>query len=198
MHSISEIIHEKISKNEILMKFYMNMNNYKYNYSQLGSNETKISENIYVLGAINSIKMDIILYSMLTTCFGVPPSATIQEFYRIKASNEIFHAKSYRRASKRDSTVVYVKVMNGDMKFGSVKCFLKYIVEENEYYLAWLKVFRILHIDKSSHIVIADSNEKTYMDELVPVKNILTKVINVFFDQANANYLCFLPNYFET
>ena len=75
------------------MKFYMNMNKYKYNYSQLGSNETKISENIYVLGAINSIKMDIILYSMLTTYFGVPPSATIQELHRIKASNEIFHAK---------------------------------------------------------------------------------------------------------
>ena len=180
------------------MKLYMNMNKCKYKFSQLGSNETKISENIYVLGAINSIKMDIILYSMLTTYFGVPPSATIQEFYRIKASNEIFHAKSYRRASKRDSTVVYVKVLNGDMKFGSIKCFLKYIVEENEYYLAWLKVFSMLHIDKSSHIVIADSNEKTYMDELVSVKIILTKVINVFFDQVNANYLCFLLNYFET
>ena len=56
----------------------------------------------------------------------------------------------------------------------------------------------MLHIDKSSHIVIADSNEKTYMDELVSVKIILTKVINVFFDQVNANYLCFLLNYFET
>ena len=198
MHSIPEIIHEKISKNEILMKFYTNMNKYKYNSSQLGSNETKISENIYVLGVINPVKLDITLYSMLTTYFGVPPSATIQEFYRTKASKEIFHAKSYRRVSKRDSTVVYVKVMNGDMKFGSIKCFLKYIVEENEYYLAWLKVFRILHIDKNSHIVTADSNEKTYTDELVPMKNILTKVINVFFDQANANYLCFLPNYFET
>ena len=198
MHSIPEIINEKISKNEILMKFYMNMNKYKYNYSQLGSNETKISENIFVLGAINSIKMDITLYSMLTAYFGVPPSPKIQESHRIKASNEIFHAKSYRRVSKRDSTVVCAKAINGYMKFGSIKCFLKYIVEENEYYLAWLKVFSILHIDKNSHIVIADSNEKTYTDELVPVKNILTKVINVFMDQANANYLCFLPNYFET
>ena len=81
MHSIPEIIHEKISKNEILMKFYMNMNKYKYNYSQLGSNETKISENIFVLGAINSIKMDITLYSMLTAYFGVPPSPKIQEFH---------------------------------------------------------------------------------------------------------------------
>ena len=45
---------------------------------------------------------------------------------------------------------------------------------------------------------MANSSEKTYTDELVPVKNILTKVINVFFDQANANYLCFLPNNFET
>ena len=44
--------------------------------------------------------------------------------------------KSYRRVPKRDSTVVYAKVMNGDMKFGSIKYFLKYIVEDNEYYLA--------------------------------------------------------------
>ena len=71
-------------------------------------------------------------------------------------------------------------------------------MEENEYHLAWLKVFSMLHIDKSSHIVIADSNEKTYTDELVSVKIILTKVINVFFDEVNANYLCFLLNYFET
>ena len=68
------------------MKFYMNMNKYKYNYSQLGSNETKISENIFVLGAINSIKMDIILYSMLTAYFGVPPSPKIQEFHLMKYS----------------------------------------------------------------------------------------------------------------
>ena len=134
---------------------------------------------------------------MLKTYFGVPSSAKIQEFHRIKASNEIFHAKSYRRVSKRDSTVVCAKAINGYMKFGSIKCFLKYIVGENEH-LAWLKVFSILHIDKDSHIVIADSNEKTYTDELIPVKNILTKVINVFFDQANGNYLCFLPNFFET
>ena len=81
-----------------------------------------------LLGAINSIKMDIMLYSMLTTYFGVPPSATIQEFYRTKASKEIFHAKSYRRVSKRDLTVVYVKVMNGDMKCGLINFFLKYIL----------------------------------------------------------------------
>ena len=67
--------------------------------------------------------------------------------------------------------------MNGD-----VKSFLKYFIEENEHYLVWLKVFNILLIDKKSHRVIADSNEKTYTDELVPVKNILTKMINVFFD----------------
>ena len=102
MHSVPKVIHEKISENEILMKFYMNMNKYKYNYLQLGSNETKISnKDIFVLGDINSIKMDITLYSMLATYFGVPPSAKIQEFHRIKASNEIFHAKSYRRVSKR-------------------------------------------------------------------------------------------------
>ena len=64
--------------------------------------------------------------------------------------------------------------------------------------LVWLKVFSILHIDENSHIVIADPNEKTYRDELVPVKNILTKMISVFFDQANGNYVCFLPNYFKT
>ena len=64
-------------------------------------------------------------------------------------------------------------------------------MEENEYCLAWLKVFSILPIDRISHIVIADSNEKTYANELVPVKHILTKVINVFFDQANANYFFF-------
>ena len=29
-------------------------------------------------------------------------------------------------------------------------------------------------------------------------KNILSKMINVFFDQTHAHYLCFLPNYFET
>ena len=123
MHSIPEIIHEKKSKNEILMMFYMNMNKYKYNHSQHDSSETKILEDIYVLGAINSIKMDITFYSMLTAHFGVPPSANIQEPRRIKASNEICYAKSYHRVSKRDSTVVYAKVMNGDMKFGSIKCF---------------------------------------------------------------------------
>ena len=73
---------------------------------------------------------------MLKTYFGVPSSAKIQEFHRIKASNEILHAKSYRRVSKRDSTVVCTKAINGYMKFGSFKCFLKYIVEENEHYLA--------------------------------------------------------------
>ena len=46
MHFIPQIIHEKISKNEILMKFYKNTNKYKYNFSQPGSNETKISEDI--------------------------------------------------------------------------------------------------------------------------------------------------------
>ena len=198
MHSIPEIIQEKISENEILMKFYIIMNKYKYNYSHLGSNEAKISENIFVLGAINSFKMDITLYSMLTTYFGVPPSTKIQEYHRIKASNEIFHAKSYRCLSKRDSTLIYAKSINADMKLRSIKCFLKYIVKEKEYYLVWLNVFSVLHFNKNSHIVIADSNKNTFTDELVPVKNILTKVINVFFDQANASYLCFLPNYFET
>ena len=62
----------------------------------------------------------------------------------------------------------------------------------------WLKAFSILHIDKNSHLVITDSNEKSYMDDLVPVKNILNKVINVFFDLVKPNYLCLLPNYFET
>ena len=37
--------------------------------------------------------------------------------------------------------------------------FLKYIVGENKNYLGWLKVFSILDIDKSRHIVIVDSNE---------------------------------------
>ena len=126
--------------------------------------------------------MDITPYAMLTTYFGVPPSAKIQEFHQIKASNEIFHGKPCRGVSKRDATVVYAKAMNGDVKCGSIKSFLKYFVEENEHYLVWLKVFNILLIDKKSHRVIADSNEKTYADELVPVKNILTKMINVFFD----------------
>ena len=85
------------------------MNNY---YSPLGSNETTNSENIYVLGAINSIKMDITLYSTLTTYFGVPPSAKIQDFHRIKAFNETFHAKLYCHVSKRDSTVIYVKAIS--------------------------------------------------------------------------------------
>ena len=88
-------------------------------------------KNIYVLGAFNSIKMDITLYSILTTTlysilttyFGVPPSATIQELPRIKASNEIFHPTSYRHVSKRDSTVVYAKVMNGDMTLGQSNVF---------------------------------------------------------------------------
>ena len=80
-------------------------------------------KNIYVLGAFNSIKMDITLYSILTTYFGVPPSATIQELPRIKASNEIFHPTSYRHVSKRDSTVVYAKVMNGDMTLGQSNVF---------------------------------------------------------------------------
>ena len=80
-------------------------------------------KNIYVLGAFNSIKMDITLYSILTTYFGVPPSATIQELPRIKASNEIFHPTLYRHVSKRDSTVVYAKVMNGDMTLGQSNVF---------------------------------------------------------------------------
>ena len=68
--------------------------------------------------------MDITLYSMLPAHFSVAPSAKIQEFHRIKAS-KMFHAKSYHCVSKRDLTVVYAKAMNGDMKFGSVKCFSK-------------------------------------------------------------------------
>ena len=122
MHSIPKMIHQKITKIEILMKFYMNMKKCEYNYSQLGSNET-ISEDIYVLGATTSIKMYIILYTMLTTYFVVPASTKIQEFHRIKPSNEMFHAKSYYRVSKRDSIVVYAKVMNRDMKFGPMICF---------------------------------------------------------------------------
>ena len=95
------------------------MNKCKYNYSQLGSNETKISEDIYVLGATTSIKTDISFYSVLiTACFGLPQSTKIQEFHGIKPSNEIFHAKSHRVVSKRESTVVYAKVLSGDMKFG--------------------------------------------------------------------------------
>ena len=41
---------------------------------------------------------------MLNTYSGLPPSTKIQEFHRVKASNEIFRAKSYRRVSKREST----------------------------------------------------------------------------------------------
>ena len=108
------------------MTFYMNMNKYKYNYLQLRFNQTKISEDIYVLGGINSIKIDITLYSMVTTFLC---ATKIQEFHCLKSSNEIFHRKSYRCVSKTDSIVVYAKVMNGDMKFGPIKCFLKYIVD---------------------------------------------------------------------
>ena len=119
MYFIREKSMEKIPKNYILITFYKSMNKCKYNYSQLGSNETKISEDIYVLGATTSTKTDISFYSVLiTACFGLPQSTKIQEFHGIKPSNEIFHAKSYRVVSKRESTVVYAKVLSGDMKFG--------------------------------------------------------------------------------
>ena len=45
---------------------------------------------------------------MQTTYFGLPPSTKIQEFNCIRASNEIFLAKPYRRVSQRDSIIVYV------------------------------------------------------------------------------------------
>ena len=35
----------------------------------------------------------------------------------------MYQVKSYCCVSKRDSTVVYAKVMNEDLKFGSIKCF---------------------------------------------------------------------------
>ena len=119
---------------------------YKYDYSQLGSNETNVFEDIYVLGAITSIKMDITLYFMLKTYFGVPASTKIQEFHCIKASNEIFHAKSYHGVSKIDRLLFMQKCRSNEQRFETWvhQMFLKYIVEENEYCLAWLKLFNIL------------------------------------------------------
>ena len=86
----------------------MNVNNYKYDYSQLGSYETKISEDIMYQLQLLHLKWIVTLYSMLTTYLGLPPSTKIQEFHCIRASNEIFLAKPYRRVSQRDSIIVYV------------------------------------------------------------------------------------------
>ena len=44
--------------------------------------------------SINSIKMDILLYSMLTIYFGVPPSAKIQQFHPIKACFFVYYLLS--------------------------------------------------------------------------------------------------------
>ena len=64
-----------------------------------------------------------ILFDMLWKYFGVSPvSRDICKFDRMILSNEILHAKSYQRVSKKDLTIVFY-IYNEELNYGCVKQF---------------------------------------------------------------------------
>lgn len=121
IQSIPEVVDQCISKDPLMMNFYQSMNRQK-----CFPVDHPIGNESFVLGKVYKVDMTNVLFDMLSKYFGVSPiSHDICKFDRMILSNEILHAKSYQRESKRDSVVVCY-IYNEELKYGFIKQFYLY------------------------------------------------------------------------
>ena len=156
-----------------------------------------IGNESFVLGKAYKVDMTNVLFDMLSKYFGVLPSShDICKFDRMILSNEILHAKSYQRVSKRDSTVVCY-IYNGELKYGFIKQFYLHNQSNRSFYFAHIKNYNWFHKNSSSHIVAVSNDSSDDPDKLVSVTDICHKMFKVDYSESKFQYLCYLPNHYE-
>ena len=109
-------------------------------------------------------------------------------------SGEIFHAKSYQRVSRRDSTVICYSE-NNEIRYGSIQSFLMCKELDITHLFLTMKEFTIPQFKENSHIVIVDHNN--YRDKLITIESIIYKILCVNFSGSTILYLIRFPNKLE-
>lgn len=174
------------------MRFYESMNKQKvlpFNHS-LGNGNC-------ILGKSYKVNMTDNLFGLVAKLFNVSPvSHEIFKFDRITLSNEIIHAQSYQRVTRRDSSVISY-IDRSSIKYGCVKQFYMYKETNKTYYFALVEEFHVIHKRDNSYIIIV-SCESSKEDKLVKIGDICHKMVYIDYNKAKPKYLCYMPNHFES
>ena len=192
IRAIPEVIEKNISTDPLLMRFYESMNKQKvlpFNHS-LGNGNC-------ILGKSYKVNMTDNLFGLVAKLFNVSPvSHEIFKFDRITLSNEIIHAQSYQRVTRRDSSVISY-IDRSSIKYGCVKQFYMYKETNKTYYFALVEEFNVIHKRDNSYIIIV-SCESSKEDKLVKIGDICHKMVYIDYNKAKPKYLCYMPNHFES
>ena len=174
------------------MRFFESMN--KPNV--LPFNQSLGSGN-WILGKSYKFNMTDNLFGLIAKLFNVSPvSQEIFKFDRITLSNEIIHAQSYQRVTRRDSSVISY-IDRSSIKYRYVKQFYMYKETNKTYYFALVEEFHVSHKRDNSHIIII-SSESSKEEKLVKVGDICHKMVYIDYNKTKPKYLCYMPNHFES
>ena len=190
VQSIPTVVEQTISKDPLLMSFYESMNRQK-----CVPVAQPFSPNLHILGKIIEVDMRADISALLSDYLSsVPLSQRLFSFNRMLYSGEIFHAKSYQRVSRRDSTVICYSD-NNEIRYGSIQLFLMYKELDITHVFLKMKEFTILQFKENSHIVIVDHDN--YKDKLITQESIIYKMLCVDFSGSKISYLIRFPNKLE-
>ena len=169
------------------MSFYQSMNRQK----GFPASEP-IAVDTFILGKASLINFSRYLFTMLSDYFGSSPiMQNIYSFNRMLYLGETYHAKSYQRLSRCNSTVVCYS-SDDVVKYGCIQLFILYKEQNRKYLFAKVKELSVVHKNESSHIVmIRDGNCE---DKLIAVDNILYKMLCFDYPDSIIKYLCRFPN----
>ena len=176
VQSILTVVEQTILQDTLLMSFYESMNRQK---------SVPVSEpftpNLHFLGKTIQVDMRANIFALLSDYLSsVPLSQRLFSFNWMVYSGEIFHAKSYQRVSRRDSTVICYSE-NNEIRYGSIQSFLMCKELDITHLFLTMKEFTIPQFKENSHIVIVDHNN--YRDKLITVESIIYKwEYNIIFD----------------
>ena len=132
---------------------------------------------------------------MLSDYFGsLPIMQNIYSFNHMLYLGEIYHAKSYQRISRRNSTVICYS-SDRVVKYGCIQLFILYKQQNRKYLFTKVKELSVVNKNESSHIVmIRDDNCE---DKLIAGDNILYKMLCIDYPDSIIKYLCRFPNQHE-
>ena len=119
IQSIANVVEKTKSKDPLLMSFYQSMNRQKCFPAS-----KPITADIFILGKASLTNFSSDLFTMLSEYFGSSPiMQDIYSFNRLLYLGETYHAKSYQRVSRRNSTVICYS-SDGVVKYRCIQSFI--------------------------------------------------------------------------
>ena len=119
VQTIPNVVEEILSKDSLLHLFYQSMNQRK---CLPVTQATTL--NTYLLGKATQISLSQDLFALLSEyLYCSPLSQEVYAFKRMLYLDEIFHATTYQRVTRRDSTVICY-TLNDKISYGCMQMFI--------------------------------------------------------------------------